>query len=105
MIENNKFCISAHYRHVRDEVCIIHVPKRWNWKKKKSIGIQPLVVLIKYAILNDLFVKLLIEVQLIRVKYKMQDFCNLEKVVNSVIGEFKEFRISKGKKVWHGLFL
>ncbi|KAH7864470.1 hypothetical protein Vadar_029917 [Vaccinium darrowii] len=47
MIENNKFCISAHYRHVRDE-----------------------------------------------------DFCNLEKVVNSVIGEFKEFRISKGKKVF-----
>lgn len=47
MIENNKFCISVHYRLVRDE-----------------------------------------------------DFCNLEKVVNSVIGEFKEFRISKGKKVF-----
>lgn len=24
VIENNKFCISVHYRQVRDEVCVIH---------------------------------------------------------------------------------
>ncbi|CAL5382227.1 unnamed protein product [Camellia sinensis] len=47
LIEHNKFCISVHFRHVRDE-----------------------------------------------------DFCTLEKLVNSVMGEYKEFRISKGKKVF-----
>ncbi|XAR53967.1 Trehalose-phosphatase [Bertholletia excelsa] len=29
-----------------------------------------------------------------------EDFCTLEKLVNSVLGEYKEFRISKGKKVF-----
>lgn len=29
----------------------------------------------------------------------MQDFCTLEKLVNSVLEEYKEFRMSKGKKV------
>ncbi|CAL5331802.1 unnamed protein product [Camellia sinensis] len=29
-----------------------------------------------------------------------KDFCTLEKLVNSVMGEYKEFRISKGKKVF-----
>lgn len=47
MIENNKFCVSVHFRHVRDE-----------------------------------------------------DFCTLEKLVNSVLVEYKEFRISIGKKVF-----
>ena len=35
----------------------------------------------------------------------MQDFCTLEKLVNSVMVEYKEFRISKGKKVLPVLFL
>ncbi|KAG5565994.1 hypothetical protein RHGRI_001803 [Rhododendron griersonianum] len=47
MIENNKFCVSVHFRHVRDE-----------------------------------------------------DFCTLEKLVNSVLQEYEEFRISIGKKVF-----
>ncbi|XAR62972.1 Trehalose-phosphatase [Bertholletia excelsa] len=47
MIENNKFCISVHFRHVHDE-----------------------------------------------------DLGTLQKLVNSVVREFKEFRISKGKKVF-----
>ncbi|KAG5538241.1 hypothetical protein RHGRI_018985 [Rhododendron griersonianum] len=46
VIENNKFCISVHYRQVHDE-----------------------------------------------------DFCTLVKLVNSVLEEYKEFRMSKGKKV------
>ncbi|XP_058225642.1 probable trehalose-phosphate phosphatase C isoform X1 [Rhododendron vialii] len=46
VIENNKFCISVHYRQVRDE-----------------------------------------------------DFCTLEKLVNYILEEYKEFRMSKGKKV------
>ncbi|PSS26283.1 Trehalose-phosphate phosphatase [Actinidia chinensis var. chinensis] len=47
MLEHNKFCISVHFRHVRDE-----------------------------------------------------DFFTLEKMVNSVLGEYKEFRVSKGKMVF-----
>ncbi|PSS03957.1 Trehalose-phosphate phosphatase [Actinidia chinensis var. chinensis] len=47
MIENNKFCLSVHYRHIADE-----------------------------------------------------DFCTVEKLVNSVMVEYKEFRVSKGKKVF-----
>lgn len=29
----------------------------------------------------------------------MQDFCTLERLVNSILEEYKEFRMSKGKKV------
>lgn len=47
MIENNKFCVSVHFRHVHDE-----------------------------------------------------DFCTLEKAVNSVMAEHRDFRTSKGKKVF-----
>uniref|UniRef100_A0A5B7BEK8 Trehalose 6-phosphate phosphatase n=1 Tax=Davidia involucrata TaxID=16924 RepID=A0A5B7BEK8_DAVIN len=47
MVENNKFCISVHYRHVHDE-----------------------------------------------------DFCTLEKLVKSVLRDYQEFRLAKGKKVF-----